>query len=85
MKGQILDYSVQTNSGTITGVDGGRYYFSGSEWKAGQAPVRGTVTFTRHESTPVPEPPMPCSTGSHGAAAVWGAAGKFVPSPAARV
>ena len=43
MKGQILDYSVQTNSGPITGVDGGRYYFSGSEWKAGQAPVRGTA------------------------------------------
>ncbi len=41
MKGQILDYSVQSNTGTITATDGNRYYFSGSEWKGGGVPVRG--------------------------------------------
>jgi len=41
MKGQILDYSSQTNSGTISGVDGKRYFFGGSEWKADVYPNRG--------------------------------------------
>jgi TM2 domain-containing membrane protein YozV len=41
MKGQILEYSVQTNSGAISGSDGCRYYFSGADWKGGSAPARG--------------------------------------------
>jgi TM2 domain-containing membrane protein YozV len=41
MKGQILDYSVQNNTGTITGSDGKRYYFSGAEWKGTGVPARG--------------------------------------------
>jgi TM2 domain-containing membrane protein YozV len=41
MKGQILEYSVQTNSGAISGSDGCRYYFSGPDWKGSDAPVRG--------------------------------------------
>ncbi len=41
MKGQILDYSVQTNTGVISGADGGRYQFAGSEWKGNGVPVRG--------------------------------------------
>ena len=41
MKGQILDYSLQTNSGTITGADSSRYYFSGTEWKGTGMPTRG--------------------------------------------
>lgn len=41
MKGQILDYSIQSNSGTISGADGSRYYFNGSEWKGTGAPMRG--------------------------------------------
>ena len=46
MKGQILDYTVQANSGTVTGSDGNRYYFSGSDWKGTGAPTRGmTVDF----------------------------------------
>lgn len=46
MKGQILDYSVATNNGTITGSDGSRYYFAGSEWKGAGVPARGaTVDF----------------------------------------
>ena len=42
MTGQVLDYSVQTNEGIISGADGVRYTFPGAEWPAGAAPVRGT-------------------------------------------
>ena len=46
MKGQILDYSIQMNSGTISGADGKRYQFAGSEWKGAGMPTRGiTVDF----------------------------------------
>jgi len=41
MKGQVLDYSVQANSGVISGQDGARYTFAGSEWKADVPPSRG--------------------------------------------
>lgn len=41
MKGQLLDYSVQTNSGVISGQDGSRYTFVGSEWKGEVPPSRG--------------------------------------------
>ncbi len=41
MRGQILDYSIQSNSGVISGTDGGRYTFVGSEWKADVPPSRG--------------------------------------------
>jgi hypothetical protein len=41
MKGTILDYSVPTNEGIITGDDNGRYKFLGSEWKATVAPAHG--------------------------------------------
>lgn len=46
MKGQILDYSIQLSSGTISGMDGKRYQFAGSEWKGAGMPLRGmTVDF----------------------------------------
>jgi len=46
MKGQILDYSIQLNNGTISGADGKRYQFAGSEWKGTGMPMRGiTVDF----------------------------------------
>lgn len=41
MKGKILDYSVQNNSGVISGVDGERYTFVGSEWKSNNPPLLG--------------------------------------------
>ena len=41
MKGQVLDYSVQTNSGVISGDDQNRYRFSGTEWRGQNAPFRG--------------------------------------------
>lgn len=41
MKGKILDFSIQTSSGIITGDDNKRYQFSGSEWKEQSIPQRG--------------------------------------------
>lgn len=41
MKGQVLDFSIQSNSGIILGEDHTRYNFSGSEWRDAKAPVRG--------------------------------------------
>lgn len=41
MKGQILDYQVRLNNGIISGVDGKRYVFSGSEWRGSGVPTRG--------------------------------------------
>ena len=46
VKGQILDFSVQENTGTISGEDGKRYHFAGAEWKGDRSPARGmTVDF----------------------------------------
>ncbi len=41
MKGHILEFSVQSNSGVISGADGARYTFVGAEWKGNGSPVRG--------------------------------------------
>jgi len=41
MNGKILEFSVQDNSGIISGADGTRYTFNGSEWKVDNAPIRG--------------------------------------------
>ena len=41
MKGTILDFSVQTNTGVISGDDTIRYHFQGSEWKESALPQRG--------------------------------------------
>ena len=41
MKGHVLDYSVQTNQGIISGEDGNRYVFTGAQWKDSRVPVRG--------------------------------------------
>ena len=41
MKGQVLDYSIQENSGVISGADGSRYTFVGSEWNGNSSPSRG--------------------------------------------
>ena len=43
MKGKILDYSVQENTGVITAEDGGRYNFVGSEWKESGVPTKGAL------------------------------------------
>ena len=41
MKGKILDFSSQSNSGAISGEDGERYSFDGSDWKGDSSPARG--------------------------------------------
>ena len=41
MEGRILDYSIQTNSGVITGDDGNRYTFAGADWNESASPTRG--------------------------------------------
>lgn len=41
MKGIILDFSVQTNTGIISGENTKRYHFIGSEWKETVSPQRG--------------------------------------------
>lgn len=41
MKGRVLDFIIQTNSGVISGDDGQRYTFSGSEWRENMPPMRG--------------------------------------------
>jgi len=41
MKGKVLDFSIQTNSGIITGEDNKRYQFNGGEWKEQSIPLRG--------------------------------------------
>lgn len=47
MKGQILDFSIQTNSGVISGDDQNRYQFSGAHWCGQVPPARGQkVDFT---------------------------------------
>lgn len=43
MQGKILDFSIQTNSGIISGDDQKRYSFAGSEWKEQQLPKRGML------------------------------------------
>lgn len=41
MKGIILDYSIQDNTGIISGDDQNRYSFSGSSWNEQIAPIKG--------------------------------------------
>lgn len=41
MNGKILDFSIQTSTGIISGNDNKRYSFNGSEWKEQALPIRG--------------------------------------------
>ena len=41
MTGQILNYSVQSNSGVISGDDNQRYSFNGVDWMESDPPRRG--------------------------------------------
>lgn len=50
MKGKVLDFSIQTNTGIISGEDGNRYNFEGNAWKETSQPSRGaTVDFDVNE------------------------------------
>ncbi len=50
MKGQVLDFSVQTNSGIISGDDQNRYHFSGTEWRDQKPPMRGDSVDFSHDN-----------------------------------
>lgn len=41
MKGNILDFSIQTNTGIISGDDQNRYNFTSAEWRGQRPPTRG--------------------------------------------
>lgn len=41
MQGTVLDYSVQSNTGIISGDDQQRYNFMGNDWRGQGAPIRG--------------------------------------------
>ena len=43
MKGKVLDFSIQSNTGIILGDNGSRYPFSGQQWKEQINPIRGTA------------------------------------------
>ena len=49
MKGHILDFSAEENSGIITGDDGQRYNFASTEWKNDGAPARGMAVDFDHD------------------------------------
>ena len=42
MKGRVLDFSIQTNSGVISADDGSRYSFTGDNWNLATPPRTGT-------------------------------------------
>lgn len=43
MKGKVLDFSIQSNTGIILGDNGSRYPFTGQQWKEQINPIRGTA------------------------------------------
>ena len=56
MKGVILDFSIQHNTGVITGNDENRYNFNGSDWRDQQPPKRGDkVDFAIHNDNQATE------------------------------
>ena len=70
MKGIILDFAIQTNSGIISGDDNQRYSFHGAEWKAsGVFPTHGTrVDFVIQSNTALAIYPIKNVTNTIGSA-----------------
>ena len=63
--GQILDYSIQTNSGIITADDQNRYEFTGAEWRGQKPPARGDkVDFSINEDGQATEVYVALSTAT---------------------
>jgi TM2 domain-containing membrane protein YozV len=68
MKGRILDFSVQKGSGEISGDDGYRYTFMGSQWRGGAVPASGTgVDFQIEGTEAVAVYPVVAEGGTSGA------------------
>ena len=79
MKGQVLDYSIQTNSGDISGDDGNRYNFGGVEWKGEALPSRGVyVDFAIQDDRAVLIYPALDESGSTASAIAIGQKSKIV-------
>ncbi len=52
MKGRVLEFSIQANTGIISGDDGHRYTFAGAEWKESNPPTAGAyVDFATEEGS----------------------------------
>jgi len=51
MKGEVLNFSIQTNSGVISGADGQRYTFDGSNWREAAPPARGVAVDFQPQGT----------------------------------
>ena len=67
MNGLILEFSIQTNSGLISGDDGHRYSFTGVEWQDAASPARGMrVDFEASDSTATAIYLLPSTSGSTG-------------------
>ena len=84
MKGTILDFSFQTNSGAIAGDDGNRYSFTGAQWQAPDFPETGmrvdfdadgaTAVSIYIDTAPAPAPvATPASVPTRGGAPDQGA------------
>ena len=79
MKGKVLDYSIQTNSGDISGDDGNRYSFAGAEWKGEALPSRGVyVDFAIQDDRAVLIYPALDESGSTASAIAIGQKSKIV-------
>lgn len=57
MKGRVLDFSFQTNSGVIAAGDGSRYPFTGGDWQSSEFPEAGM--------------PVDFDAGEHGATGIY--------------
>lgn len=55
MKGKILDFSIQSNTGAISGEDGQRYNFKGEDWNIDSPPERGLSVDFNIEGTQAKE------------------------------
>ncbi len=79
MKGRVLDYSIQANSGDISGDDGNRYNFGGVEWKGQGSPSRGVyVDFAIQDDRAVLIYPALDESGSTASAIAIGQKSKIV-------
>ena len=75
MKGKVLDFSIQSNTGIILGDNGSRYPFTGQQWKEQINPIRGTAVDFEVNSdqqaiaiyidTPIPAQPSSLNKTAH--------------------